>query len=409
MIPLQPGRWIALVSRAEAFPATTGAGVKLEQTIRQYNRLGFHVCSVTDRPGRYEVHRADGTREIRKFAARIRRRNVFLRRRSRSRRPEFLPHWIYLFYRPIFSRDLARKLEHLARIHPFELLQAEFPAYAPACARIGRKWRIPSLLVEHNAEFDRLTQQLATNYRTGQDTRIEDWLTRTEVKACNDCDHVAPVSEVDREKLQLAGVLHFKLTVVPLGVDLAALSKESRIDLRARLGLPSTTRLLAFHGNFRSPPNLEAIQSLAQRILPGLATRGIDAACIAIGPLPSRLTELPGIHFLGPVQDLAPFLLGTDLAALPIVQGGGTRMKLLEYFALGIPVVATSKAVEGIPIQAGLHAVIADDLDGFIEGIVGVFQDRSSIDLAASRKFVERYDWSLLIPRYLRVAGLETT
>ena len=83
-------------------------------------------------------------------------------------------------------------------------------------------------------------------------------------------------------------------------------------------------------------------------------------------------------------------------------------MKILEYFALGLPVVATSKAVEGIPLTAGHHAVIADELESFIEGIAEVLEGRSRIDLPSAREFAKKHDWSQTIPLYLELAGLKS-
>src|SRR6266481_6257403 len=91
---------------------------------------------------------------------------------------------------------------------------------------------------------------------------------------------------------------------------------------------------------------------------------------------------------------LPNFLAAADLAVVPLEYGGGTRMKILEYFATGLPVLSTPKGAEGIPAESGREIVLAP-LDDF-SSIIGALMDdpgrRQRIG-ELGRELVRRYDW----------------
>ena len=94
----------------------------------------------------------------------------------------------------------------------------------------------------------------------------------------------------------------------------------------------------------------------------------MKARVLAIGPEPPDET-LPGVTFTGPVDDLPERIKGADLAVVPLRKGGGTRMKILDYFAAGVPVISTAKGMEGLPLQPGLHLRAVENPDDIAEAI----------------------------------------
>lgn len=147
-----------------------------------------------------------------------------------------------------------------------------------------------------------------------------------------------------------------RLDVVPNAVDLARLPLQP-----TPVGGPP--RLL-FVGGLDYPPNLEAAAELVDRHLPALraAFPGLVVRLVGRDPAgaSARWRGLPGVELLGPVADLLPLYRDSHAAYLPIRSGGGTRLKILEAWALGLPVVSTAVGCEGLPAIDGEHLRLFD-------------------------------------------------
>ncbi len=142
---------------------------------------------------------------------------------------------------------------------------------------------------------------------------------------------------------------------------------------------------------------------MANEILPRLERLGVPATVLAIGAHPPERTPHPNLIFTGPVDSVAPYLLGADLAVVPLQQGGGTRMKILDYFAAHRALVSTTKGAEGIPVTPGTEVCIADDAETFAQSIAELLADRERRTRmgAAARAFVAPLDWRAIAARYL--------
>lgn len=81
------------------------------------------------------------------------------------------------------------------------------------------------------------------------------------------------------------------------------------------------------------------------------STGGVDVA---------QLAEAPEVRFSGYLGTYA-VVRGSWACVVPLLQGGGTRLKILEAMALGTPVISTSKGVEGLDVTPGLNILLADD------------------------------------------------
>jgi len=131
----------------------------------------------------------------------------------------------------------------------------------------------------------------------------------------------------------------------------------------------ATLRLL-FVGTFGYFPNVDAARFLCCDILPALRRLSDRAVAIDLAgsgdttPL-VELARDPSVALHGFVEDLRPLYRAADVAVVPMRAGGGTRIKLLEAFALGVPVVATRVGAEGIDAQDGVHLLLADEPQAF--------------------------------------------
>ena len=267
-------------------------------------------------------------------------------------------------------------------------------------------------MVEHNVEYQRLRDQSPD---MGDHTfRI---LRDVETGLARQMDAVITVSDPDRDRLVRDGVDYRQVHTIPHGVDLASFDdtpcSSKPCSSRPCSSKPCSSRdhlfpdhggrpILVYHGIYLYPPNMEAMEIMAQEILPRLRARGVNPLVAAIGRNAPENSPDPDIVFTGSVESVAPYLKQADLAVVPLMQGGGTRMKILDYFAAGLPVVSTSKGIEGIPVQNGVHAVVSDDFDAFADHIVTLLADadRSFSMGKAGRGFVESLDWRSIAARY---------
>ena len=239
----------------------------------------------------------------------------------------------------------------------------------------------PHVLDLHNAEAARLAElpapaQLLRRVELGWDRRA---MRRWEDRAVRRPD--ARVVVVSPDDAALLGV---PADVVPNGTAL----QPSRVA-------PDDGTLL-FVGSLDYAPNLEAVRWWAEGVWPSLPSRrrltvvGRGGAA-ALGPLAGH----PGLDVVGEVADLTPHLSAASLAVVPLRHGGGSRLKVLEALAWSIPVLSTSKGVEGLGLAAGTEVVVADQPTELAAAVDDLMSDhpRRTATAAAGRAAAERFSW----------------
>jgi glycosyltransferase involved in cell wall biosynthesis len=176
---------------------------------------------------------------------------------------------------------------------------------------------------------------------------------------------------------------------------------------------PSGTTSLLYTGSVTYGPNLEAVSWYAKSILPLLRTQVPTPILYITGALPEVIPDVlkqPAFRLTGRLDDLDTIYRASAAFVAPILSGTGTRIKILEAMAIGMPVVTTSKGCEGIPLVAGEHALVADTPQAFTLAILRLLNDP---DYAAElgrrgRAFVARHGtWQASAERFRGlVAGL---
>jgi glycosyltransferase involved in cell wall biosynthesis len=166
-------------------------------------------------------------------------------------------------------------------------------------------------------------------------------------------DLVTTVSEADRRKYVRAFDLtpERTCTVPTAAPEVGGADLESRERVRERHGLPAGP-VAVFHGNHDHPPNAEAAARIATELAPALP----DVSFALVGNGTPEF-DAPNVHTLGFVEDLFSTLNAADLAVVPITEGGGTKTKVFDYMALGLPTVLTPRAARGIDAADG-HEVL---------------------------------------------------
>lgn len=182
-----------------------------------------------------------------------------------------------------------------------------------------------------------------------------------------------------------------RVALVPNGVDCAL--------HRPRAVLPSEPRILLM-GSLDYTPNVDAFRHLVRDILPYVSHEGATLTVIGSNPRPeiaeiARQARLP-TELAGEVETTVPYLERARLLVVPLRFGGGTRLKILEALARGVPVVTTSLGCEGLDVEHEQHVLVADDPRSFAAAIDRACRDDDLCRALArsGRELVEaRYDW----------------
>ena len=214
-------------------------------------------------------------------------------------------------------------------------------------------------------------------------------LAKIERSAARTCNVVMAVSNAEADHFRSLGASN--VFTVPNGVDCAAFD-----DLpEGREGPPT----IAFLGTMSWGPNATAARFLALDVLPAVRQQIPPARLLILGRDPPRdvvaLADNPGITVTGTVPDVRPYLREATLLAVPLEAGGGTRLKILEAFAAGLPVVSTAIGAEGIEATPGTHFVRAERPQ-FAPALARLLTDgeyRTKLAREARLLARARYDW----------------
>ncbi len=280
----------------------------------------------------------------------------------------------------------ANSLALSARPNEWSSVQAEFPYTVFAAKRVDA----PLVMDAHNVESDVLRSVAEDEDRLVHRRRWR-WeaakTERLERKAVSIADAVCASSDDDAATLEAYGAR--RLVIVPNGVDTRAVEHR----------LPPRGRKLLYVGHFGYRPNLRAAEELVTRIFPSVRARIPDTTVQLVGRKASEsLRHLtgPSIHIASDVEDVVSFLHKGDVFVVPLRSGGGTRLKVLEAMAAGIPVVSTRFGVAGLAVRDGEHALLADTPAELAAAASRLIEDHAlaeSLSRAARELVEQRYDW----------------
>ena len=213
---------------------------------------------------------------------------------------------------------------------------------------------------------------------------------QVERQVCQTVDAVIAVSDEEGDYFRQLGAR--QVHVAPNGVDCDG------VKMVGRRPIGEHPQIL-FVGAMDWHPNVSSAISLATEIFPQVQNRWPHAQLNLVGKSPvdsvKQLGQLPGVNVTGTVPEIAPYLESASLFAVPLDSGGGTRLKILEAFAAGVPVVSTAVGAEGIEALDGVHLRLASR-DCMAETMLDLLNhpDQGSSLANAARTLVEaRYDW----------------
>jgi polysaccharide biosynthesis protein PslH len=298
---------------------------------------------------------------------------------------------------PEMARALGRALEGGG----FDLVQVEsihLSAYLPLLRAAKGRPRV--VLDWHNVESEVMTryaERAGGALRRAYARRTARQLARLEARALRDFDAHLTVS--GRDRAQLLGLdAGARAYVVENGVAAAHFAGRGSAPEDAPRGAP---RRVLFVGSMDYHANVDAVVTFAREAWPLLAQSLPALTFSVVGREPAAevraLSALPGVEVTGTVEDVRPYYRGALASVVPLRVGGGSRLKILEAMAAGVPVVSTRLGAEGIEARDGAEIMLAETAADFREALSRLASDeglRRAI-AAAAREFVRsRYDWS---------------
>ena len=208
-------------------------------------------------------------------------------------------------------------------------------------------------------------------------------------------DLLLTVSKIEKDFLISMGFESSNIAIVPNGVDTKSFSKSSNIEELREKYQTNGYQVVVFVGNLDYYPNREAVEVLSSVIAPTVSNKIGNVKFFIVGKTRSDFKS-SGLFFTGFVENVSDILSISDVAVAPLFHGSGTRLKILEYFSCGLPVVSTSLGAEGLDVQDGVNILIEDDLERFAARLTEVLADtRLSNALGSAAKDVTatKYDW----------------
>jgi glycosyltransferase involved in cell wall biosynthesis len=287
----------------------------------------------------------------------------------------------------MYSPEMAAAVRRAAAERPADAVIASTLATAGYARQVPAGARV---LEEHNF----LGRILAERVR---EKRARPWRQLTwrkdlafERRTFRAFDLVIMVSEQDRDAVRAMRCATTTVAVVPNGVALNG-PPAAVAPVAGRLIYPGAVTYQA---------NLDAVRWFVTEIWPCVRAACPGATFEVTGRTDgvdvTRLAQVDGVTFTGYLEDLPGELARSWACVVPLRQGGGTRLKVLEAMGAGVPVIATAKGVEGLGLTPDHHYLRAEDAATFAAQIRRLSADprwRTELARRARAVVAQRYDW----------------
>jgi sugar transferase (PEP-CTERM/EpsH1 system associated) len=297
--------------------------------------------------------------------------------------------------------SMKRALEKLLSEDDFDIVQVEgihLMSYLPILLQARR----PPIVVcdWHNIESElmqRYSERESGFLRRAYASKTARLMCEFERRALREFDAHVTVSERDAEQLRNLNP-EARIFVIENGVDTAFYSDH---EIGARD--VSLVLRIVFVGSMDYHANIDGAINFARQVWPRVRARRPELIFTIVGKDPSaqvrELAQLPGVEVTGTVTDVRPFYREAVAAVVPLNVGGGSRLKILEAMAAGVPVVSTTLGAEGLEVRHDKNILIADTNEQLAESIINLTENeaqRQELSNAGRALVSSRYDWSSL-------------
>jgi GT2 family glycosyltransferase/glycosyltransferase involved in cell wall biosynthesis len=362
---------VLFVSPYPICPPIHGGGVFMYQTALELARLcELHLLILLDYSSQREPH-LELERQVASAEYLV---------RTEGKEKQFgsiLPHAV----REFCSQDFEWRLHREMYLREIDVLQLEYTALSQYG---GDYRRLACVLFEHDIYFQSIARGSANPRGMLERAKAAfEYLRalRYELRVLPGFDRVQVCSPENGNYL-----LSFLPSLRGRIDDNRAGIATSRYEFHADAREPET---MLFLGSFRHLPNQEGLNWFTKKVLPAVLERKPQARLVIVGSEPPPHHSLPhlpdNIELRGFVEDVREPLGRYAVFVCPILSGSGMRVKLLEAFAAGIPVVSTPLGAEGLAGKDGEICALATDPVEFARKIVELFDDTEKARKLACR------------------------
>lgn len=158
---------------------------------------------------------------------------------------------------------------------------------------------------------------------------------------------------------------------------------------------------IVFEGNIAFGPNADGVRYFHRDVLPLVRKELPDVRFWIVGKDPPQdiraMADGESVKVTGFVDDVRPYVQSASLFVCPLRKGAGIKNKLLQAWAMGKPVVATSKCIGGLKVREGQNILVRDDPQGIADAVVRLLRDPEyarTIGNHARETICESYTWS---------------
>lgn len=296
----------------------------------------------------------------------------------------------FLVIRNLVTEE-KRAIREELRKEKYDLIHAECFYVMPHIP----KTKIPILMVEQTIEY--------SVYKHFVEDQAPFWvrpllwldvfkLKHWETTIWKSADRVVAMSDSDK-KAMIKLVPGLNIEVVPNGVDIEYYSKARKVDL--------TNPKVLYVGNFKWLQNVEAVEFLLDKVWPKIKMAIPNLKLWIVGMnITEKIKEkaVGDIEITEAMPDIRDAYLNATVLVTPIKGPGGTRLKILEAMASGMPIATTSVGAEGLEVSNGKHVLISDNMDQLAELAVKIIKDKQLAQRLGenARKFViKKYSWQI--------------
>lgn len=295
-----------------------------------------------------------------------------------------------------YNQGWATKVKQMMRETSYDMVICDF--LFPACSLLeflDAARTQPWVLFQHNVEAKIWERRAACAseksrfYWSNQAHRMWEF----EKNVASKFDGVIAVSEQDASIMQSEMKLANVLGSVPTGVDVEYFQQTLAHELA-----PAE---LVFLGSMDWHANVDGVTWFLTTIWPMVLKSHPKTRVRIVGRNPSEeliqlAKSMPQVEVTGTVDDVRPYLQTAQIAIVPLRVGGGTRIKIFECMAAGLPVVSTKIGAEGLALEPGTHLIHADEAEEFAQA-VGTLLDcgatRQKLSQNALRLVETDYSW----------------